>query len=132
MTRQATARPGQQLFLQPQNERLCSQRAQKITCRLFKEKSKKHFVQIAACSPWQAVHNLLLEDMGGTNINPAVQGQAINKKLTHKWSLFKTGVTTDNFTPKGSAIMTASVLLYAIIQVCIFCLPHSAVSVCGA
>ncbi|CAL5223152.1 g5620 [Coccomyxa viridis] len=45
------------------------------------------------------------------------KGQAINKKLTHKWSLFKTGVTTDNFTPKGSAIMTASVLLYAIIQI---------------
>lgn len=49
--------------------------------------------------------------------DPALQGQAINKKLTRKWSLFGTGVTTDNFTPKGSLIMVASVLLYAIIQV---------------
>ena len=48
---------------------------------------------------------------------PRLQGVAINKKLTKKWSLFGTGVTTDNFTPKGALIMVGSVLLYAIIQV---------------
>ena len=46
-----------------------------------------------------------------------LQGLAMNKKLTRKWSLFRTGVTTDNFTPKGAIIMVASVALYAIIQV---------------
>ena len=46
-----------------------------------------------------------------------LQGVAINKKLTRKWSLFGTGVTTDSFTPKGAIIMVGTVLLYAIIQV---------------
>ena len=46
-----------------------------------------------------------------------LQGVAINKKLTKKWSLFGTGVTTDSFTPKGAIIMVGTVLLYAIIQV---------------
>ena len=44
----------------------------------------------------------------------------MNKKLSRKWSLFGTGVTTDSFTPKGAIIMVASVLLYAIIQVARF------------
>ena len=46
-----------------------------------------------------------------------LQGVAINKKLTRKWSLFGTGVTTDSVTPKGAIIMVGTVLLYAIIQV---------------
>jgi hypothetical protein len=41
---------------------------------------------------------------------------AINKKLTRKFDIWRTGVTTDNFTPKGAIIMAASVLLYGIIQ----------------
>ena len=39
------------------------------------------------------------------------------KTLTHKWSLTKTGATTDKFTPTGSIIMMASVFLYGLIQV---------------
>ncbi len=41
----------------------------------------------------------------------------MNKALTRKWSLTRTGVTTDAFTPKGAAIMVASAALYAIVQV---------------
>ena len=40
-----------------------------------------------------------------------------DKQLTHRWSLTKTGATTDKFTPKGSMIMIATVFLYGIIQV---------------
>ena len=40
-----------------------------------------------------------------------------DKVLTHRWSLTKTGATTDRFTPTGAIIMVASVFLYGIIQV---------------
>lgn len=46
-----------------------------------------------------------------------VQGFAINKRLTRKYDVLHTGVTTDNFTPSGAVIMVATVLLYAIVQV---------------
>lgn len=61
--------------------------------------------------------SLVTSVKGITGCVSLLQGTAINKKLTRKWSLFGTGVTTDNFTPKGALIMVASVLLYAIIQV---------------
>lgn len=41
----------------------------------------------------------------------------MNKKLTKPYDLWRTGVTTDGFTPKGAIIMAVSVLLYGIIQV---------------
>lgn len=46
------------------------------------------------------------------------QGTAKNKTLTRPLNLWRTGVTTDSFTPKGAVIMAVSVLLYGIIQVC--------------
>ena len=46
------------------------------------------------------------------------QGTAKNKTLTRPYNLWRTGVTTDGFTPKGAVIMAVSVLLYGIIQVC--------------
>ncbi len=45
------------------------------------------------------------------------QGTAKNKTLTRPYNLWRTGVTTDGFTPKGAVIMAVSVLLYGIIQV---------------
>lgn len=47
-----------------------------------------------------------------------LQGKAINKRLTKKYDVLHTGVTTDNFTPSGAIIMVVTVLLYAIVQVC--------------
>lgn len=47
-----------------------------------------------------------------------LQGKAINKKLTRKFDAMGTGVTTDKFTSSGAVIMVATVLLYAIVQVC--------------
>lgn len=40
-----------------------------------------------------------------------------NKTLTMKWNLFKTGISTDRFTPLSAMLMGASVLLYGTIQV---------------
>lgn len=48
---------------------------------------------------------------------PLTQGTAKNKTLTRPYNLWRTGVTTDGFTPKGAVIMAVSVLLYGIIQV---------------
>ncbi|KAK9825642.1 hypothetical protein WJX81_003822 [Elliptochloris bilobata] len=45
------------------------------------------------------------------------RGTAVNKTLTRRFDLWRTGVTTDSFTPKGAIIMAVSVLLYGIIQV---------------
>ncbi|CAL8462752.1 g2285 [Coccomyxa elongata] len=45
------------------------------------------------------------------------RGKAINKRLTKKYDVLHTGVTTDNYTPSGAIIMVATVLLYAIVQV---------------
>ena len=40
-----------------------------------------------------------------------------NKTLTMPFNLFKTGVSTDSFTPMSAMLMGASVLLYGTIQV---------------
>lgn len=53
------------------------------------------------------------------------QGTAKNKTLTRPYNLWRTGVTTDGFTPKGAVIMAVSVLLYGIIQVCSECIQHT-------
>ena len=46
------------------------------------------------------------------------QGRARDRKLTHgPFDLVNTGVTTDKNTPLNAAIMSATVLLYLIIQV---------------
>lgn len=55
--------------------------------------------------------------LGRVLIPLCAQGRAINKRLTRKYDLWRTGVTTDSFTPKGAVIMVATVLLYAIVQV---------------
>ena len=55
--------------------------------------------------------------LGVTGAACDLQGTAVSKQLTHRWSLSRTGVTTDAFTPKGAVIMVASVGLYAIVQV---------------
>lgn len=47
-----------------------------------------------------------------------LQGKAISKRLTKKYDVMHTGVTTDNYTPSGAVIMVGTVLLYAIVQVC--------------
>ena len=44
-----------------------------------------------------------------------------NKTLTNKWNLFKTGISTDRFTPLSAMLMGASVLLYGTIQVGLNC-----------
>lgn len=41
----------------------------------------------------------------------------MNKKLTRKFDVTRTGVTTDQFTSSGAIIMVVTVLLYAIVQV---------------
>lgn len=46
-----------------------------------------------------------------------IQGKMKEKQLTHRFSLTKTGATTDQYTPKGAIIMIITVFLYAIIQV---------------
>jgi hypothetical protein len=46
------------------------------------------------------------------------QGHAVDRKLTRRpLDLVNTGVTTDRSTPLNAAIMSATVLLYLIIQV---------------
>ncbi|KAK9803278.1 hypothetical protein WJX72_005726 [[Myrmecia] bisecta] len=45
------------------------------------------------------------------------QGVAIDKKLTSKWDIRYTGVTTDRFTPYNAGIMLCTLPLYLIIQV---------------
>ena len=40
-----------------------------------------------------------------------------NKTLTKPFNLFKTGISTDSFTPLSAMLMGASVLLYGTIQV---------------
>ena len=50
-----------------------------------------------------------------------VQGRAVDKQLTNKYSLTGTGVTTDKFTPLNAGIMSASAMLYLIIQVLACC-----------
>lgn len=44
-------------------------------------------------------------------------GEAINRTLTRGWDLRRTGVTTDTDVRRGAGIMTASVLLFGIVQV---------------
>ncbi|KAK9819305.1 hypothetical protein WJX74_003436 [Apatococcus lobatus] len=44
-------------------------------------------------------------------------GTMKNKTLTHRWNLFKTGISTDRFTPLSAMLMGASVLLYGTIQI---------------
>lgn len=44
------------------------------------------------------------------------QGKMKEKTLTHKFSLTKTGATTDKFTPFGAVMMIGSSFLYALIQ----------------
>ena len=46
-----------------------------------------------------------------------LQGRATDKQLTQGASLTKTGITTDRFTPLNAVIMSATVLLYLVIQV---------------
>ena len=41
----------------------------------------------------------------------------MNKTLTRPYNLLKTGITTDRFTPTNAAIMSATALLYLLIQV---------------
>ena len=49
---------------------------------------------------------------------PPWQGHAVDRKLTRRpLDLINTGVTTDRSTPLNAAIMSATVLLYLIIQV---------------
>ncbi|KAK9789557.1 hypothetical protein WJX73_004608 [Symbiochloris irregularis] len=45
------------------------------------------------------------------------QGRMKEKQLTHRFSLIKTGATTDKFTPFGAVMMIGSSFLYALIQV---------------
>lgn len=51
---------------------------------------------------------------GRCDIGPS--GRATDKQLTNKRSITKTGVTTDKFTPLNAVIMSATVLLYLVIQ----------------
>ena len=46
-----------------------------------------------------------------------LQGTMKNKTLTKPFNLFKTGISTDSFTPLSAMLMGASVLLYGTIQV---------------
>jgi Ca2+/Na+ antiporter len=52
---------------------------------------------------------------GRCDIGPS--GRATDKQLTQGASLTKTGITTDKFTPLNAVIMSATVLLYLVIQV---------------
>ncbi len=62
--------------------------------------------------------NILSELSGHMFDDVLVQGRAVDRKLTHgTFDLVNTGVTTDKNTPLNAAIMSATVLLYLIIQV---------------
>ncbi|KAF8069707.1 NCL2 [Scenedesmus sp. PABB004] len=52
--------------------------------------------------------------VGRCDLGP--DGIAIDKRLTRGWDLFATGVTVDQDVRTGAAIMSASVLLYGIVQ----------------
>jgi hypothetical protein len=50
-------------------------------------------------------------------VRASLQGRATDKQLTQGASLTKTGITTDKFTPLNAVIMSATVMLYLVIQV---------------
>ena len=68
------------------------------------------------CMLWPSHPFLDISNLRHVQLWP--QGTAKNKTLTRQFNLWRTGVTTDGFTPKGAVIMAVSVLLYGIIQVC--------------
>ena len=67
----------------------------------------------------QCHQSTLLSPTAKVNVHVLLlQGHAIDKKLTRRpLDLVNTGVTTDRSTPLNAAIMSATVLLYLIIQV---------------